>query len=87
MRFEMKVSKKAFVIGKSVRDVLWPHSSVVISIVGANNRHREMDSDGEKKLYEGDTLILQAEVTDINEIQSYLRSLVGSEYEIVCQKA
>ncbi len=87
IRFEMKVSKGAFVIGKSVRDILWPHSSIVVSIIGANNRHREMDSDGEKKLYEGDTLIMQAEVIDMKETLSYLQSLVGREYEITYKTA
>lgn len=87
VRFEMKVSKGAFVIGKSVRDILWPHSSIVVSIIGANNRHREMDSDGEKKLYEGDTLIMQSEVTDMKETISYLKSLVGREYEITYKSA
>ena len=59
----------------------------MVSIIDGNNRHREMDSDGEKKLYENDTLILQAEVTDVDEIVEYLHSLVGYENDIVFKSA
>ena len=80
--FELKVSHSAFVIGKSVRDVMWPHASVIVSI---NRDHRDFsdtDNDGEKKLYAGDTLVLRARCYDEEEMKTYLYDLVGREYPI-----
>ncbi len=80
--FKMKVSDKAFVIGKTVRDVMWPPSSVVVSITRADNSAQDMDHDGEKKLFEGDTVILRSKVYDENAVISSLKGLVGEQYEI-----
>ena len=80
--FEMKVSGGAFVIGKAVRDIMWPSSSVVISVTRAEGNFQDMDNDGEKKLYEGDTLVLRAKYFDEEEIKNHLFDLVGREHEI-----
>ena len=82
VRFEMKVSENAFVVGKSVRDILWPHSGVVSSIVRGSDAHRIMDNDGEKKLYVGDTVTLRAQIYNEEETVQYLYSLVGNDYDI-----
>lgn len=82
VRFEMKVSENAFVVGKAVRDILWPHSGVVSSIVRGSDAHRIMDNDGEKKLYVGDTVTLRAQIYNEEETVQYLYSLVGSDYDI-----
>ena len=79
---KMKVSDGSFVIGKTVRDIMWPPSSVVISITRADNSIQDMDHDGEKKLFEGDTVILRAKVFDENDIIKHLKGLVGEQYEI-----
>ena len=80
--FEMKVSGGAFVIGKAVRDIMWPSSSVVISVTRAEGNFQDMDNDGEKNLYEGDTLVLRAKYFDEEEIKNHLFDLVGREHEI-----
>ena len=80
--FEMKVSKNAFVVGKAVRDIMWPHSSVVVSIKRAEEQKDDMDNDGEKKLFVGDTLVIRAKFFDENELKGLLSGLVGKETEI-----
>lgn len=80
--FEMKISKGAFAVGKAVRDVMWPPASVVVSITRAEETEGDMDNDGEKKLYAGDTLILRARYYDEEEIKRQLHALVGNDSEI-----
>ena len=80
--FKMKVSEKAFVIGKTVRDIMWPPSCVVISITRDDNTAQDMDNDGEKKLFEGDTVIIRAKIYDEKKITASFRELVGSQYPI-----
>ena len=81
--FEMRVSKGAFVIGKTVRDIMWPASAVVTGVTRADEAEEDMDHDGEKKLLEGDTVILRAKFYDEEEIRSLLCGLVGKDHEII----
>jgi NhaP-type Na+/H+ and K+/H+ antiporter len=80
--FKMNICEGAFVVGKAVRDIMWPHSSVVLSITRADENATDMDNDGEKKLYVGDTLVLRARFFDEEEIRKMLVGLVGTEHEI-----
>lgn len=80
--FQMKVSRRAFVVGKTVRDILWPASSAFVSITRANDDHADLDRDGEKKLYSGDTIVLRIRYTDEKEVISLLTALVGEEHPI-----
>ncbi len=80
--FRMKVSSGSFVVGKTVRDVMWPPSTVVVSISREDNTTQDMDHDGEKKLFEGDTVILRSKIFDEKEIIKSLQGLVGEQYEI-----
>lgn len=80
--FEMKVAHNSFVVGKAVRDIMWPSASVVISVTRADETRKDMDNDGEKKLYVGDTVVLRARFFDEAEIRKLLIGLVGSEHEI-----
>lgn len=80
--YRMKVSTDAFVVGKTVRDIMWPHSAVVVSVTRANHNDQDMDNDGEKKLYDGDTLILRLKLYDEKETLHRLRGLVGEQYQI-----
>lgn len=82
IRFETKISHGSFVVGKAVRDVLWPASSVVTSITRAGAEKKDMDHDGEKKLYPGDTIVLRVKTYDEEEIRRELAGLVGSDFEI-----
>ena len=81
--FEMKVADDAFVVGKSIRDIMWPASSVVISITRAAGGRRDNVNDGEKKLYAGDTLVLRCRYFDEAELLPLLHGLVGKDSEIL----
>ncbi|MBR5242212.1 MAG: hypothetical protein IKV20_03640, partial [Clostridia bacterium] len=80
--FCAKVSKGAFVIGKPVRDILWPHASVIVSITRDGKEFSDTDNDGEKRLYEGDSIIIRARCYDEAEIIDHLHDLMGIDHEI-----
>ena len=80
--FEMTVAHGSFVVGKAVRDIMWPSASVVVSVKRADETNKDMDNDGEKKLYVGDTLVLRARFFEEDEIRKILVGLVGKEHEI-----
>ena len=78
----MKVSKGSFVIGKAVRDIMWPPSAVVVSVSRADDSKKDMDNDGEKKLYAHDTVMIRTKFYDEKDLVSSLSALVGNDYEI-----
>ena len=80
--FCTKVSKGAFVVGKPVRDILWPHASVIVSITRDGKDFSDTDNDGEKRLYEGDSIIIRARCYDEEEIIDHLYDLMGRDHEI-----
>ena len=80
--FEMKVSQGAFVVGKTVRDVLWPASAVVLGVTRANMTRQYMAKDGERKLYVGDTVVVRVSFYDEEEVKGLLAALVGTDHEI-----
>lgn len=81
--FKMCVSDNAFVIGKAIRDIMWPATSVVLSILHADEDHGDVDHDGERKLFAGDTLIVRVRCYDEAEMRETLAELVGTAHEIV----
>lgn len=82
VRFEAQISEHAFVIGKSVRDIMWPHGSIVTAIIRADRNRRMMDDEGEKKLYVGDTIVFHVQLYDEEEVTEYLYDLVGRDHEM-----
>lgn len=80
--FHLIVSNNAFVTGKAVRDVLWPHTSVITDITCGPTHRMEMD-DGEHRLLSGDEITIRAGYYDKEEILALLRGLVGTEHEII----
>ncbi len=82
VRFEAQISEHAFVIGKSVRDIMWPHGSIITAIIRADRNKRMMDDEGEKKLYVGDTIVFHVQLYDEDEVTEYLYDLVGREHEM-----
>ena len=80
--FKMKISAGSFVDGKTVHDILWPSSSVVVGITKADNNVQDTDDDGTKKLFEDDTVVLKAKVFDKENYIKILKGLVGEQYEI-----
>lgn len=82
--FTLTVSPNAFVVGKAVRDIMWPHASVIMSITYGSNHQVKMD-DGEQRLYAGDKVTIWAGYYDEEEILELLRGLVGTEHEIIVE--
>ena len=80
---ELKVSADAFVVGKSVRDIMWPHATVIVSINRDNKVFSDTDLDGEKQLRVGDTLVIRARTYDVEELKDFLYDLVGKDNEII----
>lgn len=80
--FEVRISENAFVVGKAVRDILWPFSTVVLSVRRHKETELDMDNDGEKKLYAKDVIVLRSKYYDEDEVKSKIYKLVGSNYEI-----
>lgn len=81
-RFTLHVSPNDFAVGKSVRDIMWPHSSVIESIFHADSAVLEEMDDGEQRLYEGDKVILRAGYYDEEEILHLLRGIAGDDVEM-----
>lgn len=82
VRWEVVVSDNAFVIGKAVRDILWPHTAIVTSITRANKNVKTMDNGGEKKIYAGDTIVIKLQLFDEEEAKDCIYNLVGRDHEI-----
>lgn len=82
--FHLTVSPKAIVVGKAVRDIMWPHASVIMSITCGSNHEIKMD-DGEQRLYEGDQITIRAGYYEEEEIITLLQSLVGTEHKITVE--
>lgn len=80
--FEMKVSSGSFVVGKTVRDVIWPSSAVVLSVKRAGAERKSVGNVGDKFLHIGDTVVLKAMYSDESEMKETLHGLVGREQEI-----
>ncbi len=87
VRFEMTVCADSFVVGKAVRDILWPASSVVTGITAAGEDKQDLDHDGERKLNAGDTVILRCRLYDEEEVREYLYTLIGKEHTILTKDA
>ena len=80
--FHLTVSPNAFVVGKAVRDIMWPHASVIESIAHADSDIIEEMDDGEQRLYAGDTLTIRVGYYDKEELLALLKALVGTDAEI-----
>jgi len=77
--FKMTVCAGAFVVGKSVRDIMWPTSSVVVSVKHLTGNVQDSANDGEKVLFAGDTIIIRAKYYDKVELTTMLKNLVGKD--------
>lgn len=80
--FSAHIAPDAFVIGKTVRDVMWPTSTVVLSIKRADEDKDDMENSGEKKITTGDTLVLRSLYYNEEEILAELHSLFGKDADI-----
>lgn len=74
VRLEVEIELGAFLINKSVSDVLWPANCLVSDIVRDG---QEIVPDGETLIQVGDKLVIQAETSDPDETYRYVKGLVG----------
>lgn len=79
--FETMVSENAFVVGKVVREIMWPTSTVVLC-VSRVEENGEVDDAIDKKIAVGDKIILRARYYDKEEFKEKMKTLVGDEFEI-----
>ena len=83
---ELTVSPKSFVVGKSLRDIMWPHASVIESISHADSDMLEEMDDGEQRLYPYDKIVIRVGYYERKELLVLLEGLVGTDFEIVIVK-
>ena len=81
-RFTLIVSKNDFVVGKAIRDIMWPHSSIIESISHTGSDILEEMDDGEQHLYVGDRVTIRAAYYDKEEIVKLLHGLAGDDLVI-----
>ena len=84
--FTMTVSEGSYVVGKTVRDVMWPQSLVVLNITRENETMEKLDNDGERKIYAKDKIIFKCRYYDEEELFNNIYDLVGSDYPIIRQE-
>ena len=76
----LKVTSDAFVIGKEMKDILWPISCVVLSIERANAVH------GTTEILEGDVIKVHYETYDPVGTAEELSHLVGTQPEEIRER-
>ena len=69
-------------VGKTVRDIMWPHSLVILNIKRANEEVDKLDNDGERKLYANDRISFRCRYYDKDELIKNIEYLVGNKPEI-----
>lgn len=81
------VMPNTFVIGKSIRDILWPSNLFVLS-VKPDEKKEIIDKDGDKHIHEGDTLHIRFQTFDLEATKQELFCLIGEQdlSETVAQK-
>jgi NhaP-type Na+/H+ and K+/H+ antiporter len=78
--FTATVSVDSFVVGKQVRDVMWPNSLVILNIKTENID--SLDNDGERRLYANDKISFKCRYYDKKELFENIQHLVGKDHEI-----
>lgn len=81
-RFILHISPNDFAVGKAIRNIMWPHTSVIESISHAGSNVLEEMDDGEQRLYEGDRVVLRAAYYDEKEILELLKGIAGDDVEM-----
>lgn len=80
-RFTLTVSPNDFAVGKAIRDIMWPHASVIESISHADSDILEEMDDGEQRLYAGDKVTIRVGYYNEEEIFKLLRGIAGDDVE------
>lgn len=81
LRLNYVVAEDAFAVSKSVRDILWPANTKVVEIV-ADDKHKHMDDDGEKKIHVGDKLTLFSQTFNEELTKNELEQILGKQQNV-----
>ena len=81
--FSVVISSNSFVTGKTVRDIMWPNSLVILNIKSANETGDNLDNGGERKLYGEDVITFRCPYYDKEELYKDIYNLVGKDHDIV----
>lgn len=74
----VEVKENSFVVGKQIRDVLWPNNLFVLSLKRSDKRP-EIDEHGEKNMYPGDVLHVRYSTYNPAQTREELIALVGEQ--------
>lgn len=77
--YKMTVEENSFVVGKTVRDVMWPYFCVVLSVEHKTDYSDRYFNDGEKKLYPGDIIAVRVRSSGGSDVEKRLSALTGGE--------
>ena len=72
------VSENSFVVGKSIRDIMWPHCLVLLKIERCSENYEKLNSDGETKIYANDKISFRCAFSNEKEFLEDIYSLVGN---------
>ncbi|MBQ7408340.1 MAG: chloride channel protein [Clostridia bacterium] len=72
------VKQNSFVVGKSIRDILWPNNLFVLSIK-KNNGNTRVDQRGETTISAGDKLHVRFSSYNVESTHDELQALVGNQ--------
>ncbi|MBR2024744.1 MAG: chloride channel protein, partial [Clostridia bacterium] len=75
------VKKKAFAVGKQIRDIFWPSNLLVLAVKKDEKREDEIDQYGGKSLLDGDTLHIRYITYDEKQTLEELYAIVGEQNE------
>ena len=79
---ELVVREGSFIVGKELRDILWPPMCVVTSVaINQDIKHREGGF-----IYEGDKLLVHFRSYEVDRTMRELESFVGIQNAILSQK-
>ena len=79
---ELIVKRGSFIVGKEIRDILWPPMCMVTSVIkNPDIKHREGGF-----IYEGDKLLVHFISYDVDRTMHELESYIGSQNDILSSK-
>ncbi|MBR2449588.1 MAG: chloride channel protein [Clostridia bacterium] len=80
--FKVKVEKGAFVVGKTVREIMWPPYCAVLSILRKVDEQEEFFNAIDQQILENDVITLRANYYEKERLEKLLHDLVGMGNQI-----
>lgn len=83
---EEKIDEGSFVVGRSIRDILWPAGVYIVSVARMKHdgqvAYSNDDKEGERLIHAGDVYMMKADTYDIDATLDELRALTSVEKRI-----